>query len=81
MKRSQSLAFRLLIAAFAVAFLGSVTARLQAQTPPPRLRLRKRLRLLRRRGSLRRATSYPAAPRDDGLDHQRSARWTEAGAL
>ena len=34
MKRSQSLVFRLLIAAFAVAFLGSVTARLQAQTPP-----------------------------------------------
>jgi hypothetical protein len=34
MKRSQSLVFRLLIAAFAVTFLGSVTARLQAQTPP-----------------------------------------------
>jgi hypothetical protein len=34
MNRSQSLIFRLLIAAFAVAFLGSVTARLQAQTPP-----------------------------------------------
>jgi hypothetical protein len=32
MKRS--LVFRLLIAAFAVTFLGSVTARLQAQTPP-----------------------------------------------
>jgi hypothetical protein len=32
MKRS--LVFRLLIAAFAAAFLGSVTARLQAQTPP-----------------------------------------------
>jgi hypothetical protein len=32
MKRS--LVFRVLIAAFAVAFLGSVTARLQAQTPP-----------------------------------------------
>jgi hypothetical protein len=35
MKRSQSLVFRLLIAAFAVAFLSSVTVRLQAQTPPP----------------------------------------------
>src|ERR1700675_438449 len=34
MKRSQSLVFRLLIAAFAVALFGSVTARLQAQTPP-----------------------------------------------
>jgi hypothetical protein len=34
MNRSQSLAFRLLSAAFAVAFLGSVTGRLQAQTPP-----------------------------------------------
>jgi hypothetical protein len=34
MKRPQSLVFRLLIAAFAVTFLGSVTARLQAQTPP-----------------------------------------------
>jgi hypothetical protein len=34
MNRSQSLIFRLLIAAFAVAFLGFVTARLQAQTPP-----------------------------------------------
>src|ERR1700730_12268345 len=34
MKRSQSLVFRLLIAAFAVAFLGSVAARLQAQIPP-----------------------------------------------
>ena len=34
MNRSQSLVFRLVIAAFAVAFLGSVTARLQAQTPP-----------------------------------------------
>ena len=34
MKRSRSLVFPLLIAAFAVAFLGSVTARLQAQTPP-----------------------------------------------
>ena len=44
MKRSQSLVFRLLIAAFAVAFLGSVTARLQAQTPAAPLR--KRLRLL-----------------------------------
>jgi hypothetical protein len=33
MKRSQSLVFRLLIAAFAVALFGSVTARLQAQTP------------------------------------------------
>jgi hypothetical protein len=35
MKRSQSLVFRLLIAAFAVAFLSSVTVRLQAQAPPP----------------------------------------------
>jgi hypothetical protein len=35
MKRSRSLVFPLLIAASAVAFLGSVTARLQAQTPPP----------------------------------------------
>ena len=35
MKRSQSLVFRLLIAALAAAFLGSVTVRLQAQTPPP----------------------------------------------
>jgi hypothetical protein len=35
MKRSPSLVFRLLIAAFAVAFLSSVTVRLQAQTPPP----------------------------------------------
>jgi hypothetical protein len=34
MNRSQSLIFRLLIAAFAVAFLGSITTRLQAQTPP-----------------------------------------------
>jgi hypothetical protein len=34
MKRSQSLVFRLLIAAFAAAFLGSVTASLQAQIPP-----------------------------------------------
>jgi hypothetical protein len=35
MNRSRSLVFRLLIAEFAVAFLGSVTARLQAQMPPP----------------------------------------------
>ncbi len=35
MKRSPSLVFRLLIVAFAVAFLSSVTVRLQAQTPPP----------------------------------------------
>ena len=49
MKRSQSLVFRLLIAAFAVAFLGSVTARLQAQTPPARRRLRRRLRLLKKK--------------------------------
>jgi hypothetical protein len=34
MNRSQSLIFRLLIAAFALVFLGSVTAHLQAQTPP-----------------------------------------------
>jgi hypothetical protein len=34
MNRSQSLVFRLLIAALAAAFLGSVTASLQAQTPP-----------------------------------------------
>ncbi len=34
MNRSQSFIVRLLAAAFAVAFLGSVTARLQAQTPP-----------------------------------------------
>jgi hypothetical protein len=34
MNRLQSLAFQVLIAAFVVAFLGSVTARLQAQTPP-----------------------------------------------
>jgi hypothetical protein len=34
MNRSRSLVFRLLIAAFAVAFLGSVTARLQAQASP-----------------------------------------------
>jgi hypothetical protein len=34
MNRSQLLIFRLLSAAFAVVFLGSVTARLQAQTPP-----------------------------------------------
>jgi hypothetical protein len=35
MKRSLSLVFRLLIAALAVAFLGSVIVRLQAQTPAP----------------------------------------------
>ncbi|MDT7812177.1 MAG: hypothetical protein QOJ42_2093 [Acidobacteriaceae bacterium] len=35
MKRSQSLVFRLLIAALAVALLSSVTVRLQAQAPPP----------------------------------------------
>jgi hypothetical protein len=35
MKRSQSFILRLPIAAFAVAFLSSVTVRLQAQTPPP----------------------------------------------
>jgi hypothetical protein len=34
MNRSQSLIIRLLSAAFAVAFLGAVTARLPAQTPP-----------------------------------------------
>jgi hypothetical protein len=34
MNRSQSLVSRLLIVAFAVAFLGSVTSRVQAQTPP-----------------------------------------------
>ena len=35
MKRSPSLVFKLLIAAFAVAFLSSVTVRLQAQAAPP----------------------------------------------
>ncbi len=50
MKRSRSLVFPLLIAAFAVAFLGSVTARLQAQTPPARRpRLRSRLRPLKKK--------------------------------
>jgi hypothetical protein len=34
MNRSQLLVFRLIVAAFAVVFLGSVIARLQAQTPP-----------------------------------------------
>jgi hypothetical protein len=47
MNRSQSLVFRLLIAALAAAFLGSVTASLQAQHPPPRRR--KRLRLLKKK--------------------------------
>jgi hypothetical protein len=42
MNRSQSLVFRLLIAALAAAFLGSVTASLQA-------RRRKRLRLLKKK--------------------------------
>ncbi len=61
MKRSQSLVFRLLIAAFAVAFLGSVTARLQAQARPP-LRCESGSGCCRRRGSLRCGTSYSAAP-------------------
>jgi hypothetical protein len=78
MNRSQSLVFRLLIAALAAAFLGSVTASLQAQTPPA--------------PPAAAAKAAPAAEEEEDPfaiqpatplppDYQRSARRVEARAL